>query len=107
MGYTTTVSGEIEINGVIRTVSYDTVYSPRNAIKCIIDNIAREELGKLVFELTKDSENKIKEKISLLRQKQATDMIDAEKKAKDILSQKKLIDLVAQWRNNIFIDIRM
>ena len=48
-------------------------------------------------------ENRVKERVLTLED----DFLILEKKASDIYTQKKMIDLVSKWRNDIYIDIRI
>jgi len=76
-------------------------------VKNAVDSLKIGEISKPVRNNRTISIYRVDDKVSERKLTLEDDYQILEKKAKDILSQKKLIELVAQWRKNIFIDIRI
>jgi peptidyl-prolyl cis-trans isomerase SurA len=76
-------------------------------IKSVIDSLEIGQISKPVRNNRSLSIYRLDDKVSERTLNLENDYLILEKKAKDIFSQKKLIELVSEWRKSFFIDIRI
>jgi peptidyl-prolyl cis-trans isomerase SurA len=91
-------------NGLLRWTSL--IELPTN-LRTAIDSLNEGDITEPIKENLYISIYRLEKKVKERRLTLEDDYLLLEKKAKDIFSQKKMVELVAEWRKEMFIDIRL